>query len=148
MRRDQDYVNTNSDHRYIMLAAMDTDESGNKPHPFWYAEVLGIYHAETTYRNDSGLLEEKRMDFLWVRWFGLDAGYPGGIKNRRLERIGYIQSDSQLDAFGFVNPADVIRACHLIPAFSFGRTTEYLGRSAVRKDDSDITDWHYFYVNL
>jgi len=46
------------------------------------------------------------------------------------------------------DPACVIRAVHLIPAFEHGRTTELLGPSIARGDNQALTeDWRYYYVN-
>lgn len=53
-------------------------------------------------------------------------------------------SGSGGEAFGFVDPAHIIRGCHLIPAFSHGRTDEYLPPSIVRDPEGD---WRVFYAN-
>ena len=71
------------------------------------------------------------MDLLWVRWFGRELGYASGWDTRRLHRLGFIPHD-QPDAFGFLDPADVIRGIHLIPAFAHGHDEE----------------WVYYYVNM
>ena len=66
----------------------------------------------------------------------------GGWKTQRLDRIGYLaDADTQ---FGFLDPEDVVRAAHLIPAFAHGRTTRLLRQSSFRNPDGD---WKYYYVN-
>jgi hypothetical protein len=85
------------------------------------------------------------MEFLFVRWFGLDADWNAGPSHLRLDRVGYVQEDDA-EAFGFLDPAHVLRACHLIPAFSVGRTAELLGPSFAR-DDNRHGDWENYYVN-
>ncbi|PBK93717.1 hypothetical protein ARMGADRAFT_928956 [Armillaria gallica] len=61
---DQDniHVGKNGQKRDIMVMSNDEDPES---HPFWYARVLGIYHANVL---DSGTRfpKPKRMEFLWV----------------------------------------------------------------------------------
>jgi hypothetical protein len=50
--------------------------------------------------------------------------------------------------FGLVNPACVVRTCHLIPAFSFGRAG--LGdfpTNSIALDSTSDGDWKFYYVN-
>lgn len=53
-------------------------------------------------------------------------------------------------AFGFIDPAQVIRSVHLIPVFSWGHTTKYLSeRSTIawglnEPDD----DWQLYYIAM
>ncbi|KAF7293674.1 hypothetical protein MIND_01147400 [Mycena indigotica] len=51
-------------------------------------------------------------------------------------------------AFGFLDPQVVVRGCHLIPAFSHGRTTEYLPKSIARPEAASDQDWRFYYVNM
>jgi hypothetical protein len=85
------------------------------------------------------------MEFLWVRWFGLDTEWDSGPSRLRLDRIGYVPDDDP-DAFGFLDPDHVLRACHLIPSFAVGRTALLLAPSMAR-DDSRAGDWTNYYVN-
>ncbi|EJD40005.1 hypothetical protein AURDEDRAFT_22119, partial [Auricularia subglabra TFB-10046 SS5] len=121
----------------------DEDSADGQPPPFWYARVVGIYHARIFHP----MLTPKgprRVEFLWVRWLGADADWQSGWASRRLDRVGYVPS-SEPDAFGFLNPAVVLRACHLIPGFAHGRTMELLAPSD--HSDSKVGDWLYYYVN-
>jgi len=61
-------------------------------------------------------------------------------------KIGFVPEEDP-SAFGFLDPALVIRACHLMPAFADGRTSELLrsGPSRARAPD-EIDDWTNFYV--
>ncbi|TFY55312.1 hypothetical protein EVJ58_g8328 [Rhodofomes roseus] len=127
-------------------------EDDNNPdantHPYWYARVLGIFHVNIKHR---GLLSKskhvQRMDVLWIRWLGRDLTAPGGFETYRLHRLGFVDSDSP-NAFGFLDPAQVLRACHLIPGFAYGKTTEYLPRSIARQPDEDNKDYVYYYVGM
>jgi hypothetical protein len=120
------------------------DDDANDPHPYWYAQVIGVFH---TFVRCIGMTACRQMDFLWVRWLGRDTTHQSGWKARCLHHVGFIHG-SDLGAFGFLDPKEVIRAVHLIPAFSFGRTTDYLGPSIIRKPEDGDEDWVYFYVNV
>ena len=54
--------------------------------PYWYARVLGIYHANIWAENSAipGAKNTRRMDFLWVRWFGEEPDYLSGPHRARL----------------------------------------------------------------
>lgn len=114
------------------------DEYTTMRHPFWYARVLGIYHANVSYDMDQNT---KRMEFLWVRWFAWDSTKPGGWETCQLDRVAYDNNDHQ---FGFLDPAAVVRAAHLIPAWAHGRTRDYFPQSSMIDKDGDFI---YHYVN-
>ena len=148
MRRSQDSINprTNSD---IMLMSHENESNEHASHPYWYARVIGIFHADVRH---SGPLSKSadflRMEFLWVRWFGRDLNWTGGWGTKRLHRVGFITCDDLDDSFGFVDPNDVVRAAHLIPAFAHGRTPEFMSASIARNPKENDTDWLYYYVNM
>ncbi|KAF8965639.1 hypothetical protein BDZ97DRAFT_2057933 [Flammula alnicola] len=143
VRRDQDTINVNSGRRDVMLPSFEdsSDENNQDNHPYWYARILGIYHANVFFDSKS---KAERVDFLFVRWLGRDMEWNSGPSNLRLDRIGFVSSRDH-DAFGFLDPALVIRACHLIPAFHWGTSIRLLGPSTAR--DSSKGDWENYYVN-
>ena len=53
--------------------------------------------------------------------------------------------------YGFIDPEDVIRACHLIPAFKDGYTTDLPLESLAHRNRTELPDdnddYAYFYVN-
>ena len=55
---------------------------------------------------------------------------------------------SNSESFGFIDPGDVLRAVHLIPCFSLGRTTSILSTSVARRANEDDQDYERYYVNL
>ncbi|THU99765.1 hypothetical protein K435DRAFT_575918, partial [Dendrothele bispora CBS 962.96] len=82
-----------------------------------------------------------------MRWYGLDDT-PWGFEHKRLPRIGFLSGNAE-GAFGFIDPADsVIRAVHLIPVFSLGKTTKFLQPSIVRQASDNDQDWKRFYVGI
>ena len=146
MRRDFDTVNPKT-HPFIMVLSPETEKDA---HPFWYASVLGVYHADVQYSGrDSRDFRYNRTEFLWVRWLGVVPGYTFGKKNAKLPKIGFIP-DSDEFAFGFLDPAHVVRGCHLIPSFMVGKTQDLLsmeGHSLGRVGSED-DDWAYYYVGM
>lgn len=158
MRRAQDSINPRTHSDIMMLSHENEDlDSVSESHPYWYARVIGVYHAEVRHdhpnAHSSGVQE---MEFLWVRWFGQDPDFDAGWKAHRLHRIGFVADDPfdvvdprQASAsFSFVNPAEVIRGIHLIPAFAHGKTAELLGPSIARLQKDNDEDWQFFYVNM
>ena len=48
-------------------------------HPYWYARIIGIFHAMVLQIGPKSKSQEpKKMEFLFVRWFGLDDVEIGG----------------------------------------------------------------------
>ncbi len=137
VRRDNDSINCKTTRRDIMLRACDDSQ-----HPFWYARVFGIYHANTYFGHTR---RPERVEFFFVRWFGLDPDWKGGPASLRLDRIGWVPENDPSGAFGFVDPARVVRACHLIPAFAHGKTTQLVRSSQTR--DTLSGDWVNYYVS-
>jgi hypothetical protein len=147
MRRSQDSINPRTRADVMVLSSEDT--LGEKQiHPFWYARVIGIFHANVRHSGPHSKSDDfNRTEFLWVRWFGRDLSYNAGWEAKRLHRVGFIDSDDS-EAFGFLDPNDVIRATHLIPAFAHGRSKELLPPSIARNPKEKHADWVYFYVNM
>ena len=147
LRRDQDSINPQR-RADVMLLSHEEDETN--PHPYWYARVIGIFHVfvQTRDPNTHKFSDSKRFDVLHVRWFGRDLDAQAGWKAKRLHQIGFLPADNpELEAFGFLDPAQVIRGVHLLPRFAGGRTPQYLGPSIIRKLSDGNEDWVKFYVN-
>jgi hypothetical protein len=137
VRRAQDVVNPNTEHRDIMML------SSSSAHPFCYARVLGIYHANNIYTGpELKDYQPRRIEFLWVRWFELVNQPP---RNKlTLDTLRFVPM-AEDDAFGFVDPADVVRSCHLIPAFASGKLhPDGVSMSGIARDGDD---WRHYYVN-
>lgn len=134
MRRDQDSLNTrnNAD---IMVLGCENEENPDA-HPYWYGRIIGIFHAYIDYQGPGSRSSEdfQEMEFLWVRWLGRDLSddYHEGWMSRCLSRVGFVDCEKDL-AFGFLNPALVVRAIHLIPCFASGRTNLHLPRRSICK---------------
>ena len=143
-RRDQDTINIRTHSDIIVLANQDEDPENE--HPYWYARVIGIFHAMVLHVGSGTTYEQ--IDFLWVRWYGFDMKSRSGFKARRLHQVGFLNSNDDTGAFGFINDLDVIRAVHLIPAFHFGKSSLLLSTSIARRKDEGDEDYERYYVNM
>lgn len=103
-----------------MLLADNSDAPAGQ-HKFLYAHTLDIYHANVVYTGPGMCDYEARcVDFLWVRWYEVVDPMASGWKIQRLDRIRFPQMDEE-DAFGFVDPKDILRGCHILPRFAAGK---------------------------
>lgn len=123
---------------------MVLSQDGDDAHPYWYAKIIGIFHALVRHPDHP---EPVSMAFLWVRWYGRDMKHPSGWKVKHLPRVGFVDSDDTLP-LGFLDPTYIIRGCHLIPGFSYGRTDDLLPPSIVRLPADNDEDWICYYVNM
>ncbi|KAF6760980.1 hypothetical protein DFP72DRAFT_804695 [Ephemerocybe angulata] len=151
LRRAQDSVNprTNSD---IMILSREGHTAGEpRPHPYWYAKVLAIFHCRVLHRGARSTSKEPRtMEVLWIRWYGNGRGAPFGFfKEKRLPEVGFVdEAQDGTAAFGFLDPSQVIRAVQLIPVDGGDKSNNGLGPSMVRKDTDEDLDWNYFNINI
>lgn len=146
IRRSQDVVHSTTSHCNIMVLADPNTSQGSDLHPFRYARVLGVYHVNVVYVGPGMTdYQPRRMEFLWVRWY------------QRVEMIGTVWSACKLDhvrflpiaeqdAFGFIDPSDVLRACHIVPVFSRGKL--HADSKGLSRCARDSADWVTYYVNL
>ncbi|EFI26951.1 ubiquitin and ribosomal protein S27a [Coprinopsis cinerea okayama7 len=80
----------------------------------------------------------ERLDFLFVRWYswnGADLDHNGGLDELSFPPL------TDPDAFGFVNPEDVIRACHILPRISIGHVSNAEDISMIAKDSQDYPSY-------
>jgi hypothetical protein len=140
VRRGQDSMNPRT-HSDVMTLSRGDDDG----HPFSYARILGIFHVEVLHNVPGASSVPVPIEFLWVRRFRRDVKHKAGFSKKRLHRLEFIP-DTDPDAFGFLNPDEVIRGAHIIPAFYYGATDKF-GPSLARAPD-ELDDWVYFYVNM
>jgi hypothetical protein len=116
-------------------------------HPYWYARVLGIYHMDV-WLNTEGPIRRRQIEVLYVRWMAPLIDSQSGMSCARLPKVAFVE-DSDRDAFGFLNPGQVIRSTHLIPAFASDRGTTSLrhGKSFARQG-GELDDWEAYYVGM
>lgn len=126
-----------------------SQEAGPNAHRFWYARVLGVFHAQVVHCGPAAINRStQRVEFLWVRWFGIDVDHRYGLKAARLPKVGFVPDTDPL-AFGFLDPSLVVRGTHLIPAFFDGRTPSLLtALPTAGRPLAETDDWTAYYVNM
>jgi hypothetical protein len=137
VRRAEDVIHIASDQSNVMFINPDFEPNSCQHHPFRYAKVLGIYHARPYLpgtRVDGA--RPARVDFLWVHWY--DVIHHS--RSLKLDRV-QLRPVQFHDVFGFVDPAEVIRAAHLPPQFCKGFTSNLYPRWFKGRF------WRYYYVN-
>jgi hypothetical protein len=112
LQREYDTINPRT-HADVMVLSGEHSPS----HPYWYACVLGIYHLDTWLRGSSGETDIQHLEILHIRWFGPLRSYKSGMQHTRLPKVAFVE-ESDHDAFGFLDPGQVIQGAHLIPAFA------------------------------
>jgi hypothetical protein len=155
VRRSQDVIHTGTTHCNIMaLSSQRSSEShsgqSKVPFPFIYGHVLGIYHVNVVY-NGPGMLDyqPRRIEFLWIRWYEPVESAPLPWRKMKLDRIRFPPVDSD-DAFGFLDPSDVVRTCHVIPRLTSGKASERDSRKVCHKQSKiakSVSDYNMYYVN-
>ncbi|KAG2737076.1 hypothetical protein P692DRAFT_20695012, partial [Suillus brevipes Sb2] len=138
VRRSQDVINPKTPHCNIMLLQRDLDDD-NLDGNYRYAKVLGIHHVNAI--RTGNVYESHRVEFLFVRWY--QSVQRHDWETRTLGRVRFLPL-SNPDAFGFLDPGDVLRGCHIIPAFSRGERNPGDGISPLA---GDKYDWHEYFVN-
>lgn len=143
VRREEDVVHVDTPQCNVMLLnsayAASTWET---EHPYMYGKVNGVFHANVSFvgtlpdgtRNYS----KHRLDFAWIHWYKREPA----SSELELDTIS-LQPLEMPSALGFVDPADILRAAHIVPRFSKGKTGERL-RSRVVKN---LEFWNEYYVN-
>ncbi|KAF8214953.1 hypothetical protein K438DRAFT_2008466 [Mycena galopus ATCC 62051] len=142
----QDCLNPRT-HSDVMCLSPEDDDT----HPFSYAQIIGIFHADVVNTAPGSDPSPKSMEFLWVRRYKLDTTWRAGFKCKCLHRVAFLPA-SDPQAFGFLNPDEIIRGSHLVPAFAHGRTEELLAHDSIGRLPRDgltkLQDWQYYYVNF
>ncbi|RXW14870.1 hypothetical protein EST38_g10985 [Candolleomyces aberdarensis] len=120
LRREQDTLNPSTSRRHFMCLNDTDSPSSSNPHRFSYGRILGIFHANVAFYGRGSLDRRfRRFDFLWVRWFTPELGGQEPWSACRLDRVSF-PSLNKPDSIHFLDPSDVLRACHIIPRFSTG----------------------------
>jgi hypothetical protein len=146
VRRDSDVVNPDTGHCNVMLLSAEDESSEPANHPFLYARILGIFHANVIYVGAGSIdYKPRRIEFLWVRWYRLiDSDNKPKMQNSGyLRRLSFPPMTSD-DAFGFINPADVLRASYIVPRISQGQV--HFDGIGISRHARDSEDWKMYFV--
>lgn len=145
LQRRSDVINVRTRPDIMVLAP-----EGDRTHPYWYGRVIDIFTVPIHYKGTRPIIGERKQDIemIWVRWFQQDNShdYQDGWAHLRLPRLSFIPPEEPT-AHSLIAPEDVLRACHIIPAFAHGfmdpqpledlHATRFLQR-----------DWNFYYVNM
>lgn len=142
VRRGQDSLNARNLPDVMTLAHQE-----NSPHPFDYARIIGIFHVDIIHNVPGASLVPVSVELLWVRRFRVDDSFSAGFKKKRLHRVEFVDAGDP-EAFGFLHPDEVIRAAHLIPAFHYQGTVEFLHGESLARSPGETDDYRYFYINM
>jgi hypothetical protein len=146
VRRSQDVINASSAHGNIMtLTDTHDDQDQDTIHPFSYARVLGIYHVNVVYVGPGMTdYQPRRLEFLWVRRYQRSQMIQAGWQAHKLDRVQFLPLADD-GAFGFIDPSDVMRGCHIVPAFCRGKA--HIDGKGLSHCAQDFSDWAAYYVN-
>jgi hypothetical protein len=148
VRRAQDIIHVDMLQSNIMLhnelAFPEDPEPLSGPlHPYRYAKVIGVYHANVAYvgtlPDGSRDLTAHRIDLAWIHRYNiLEADKEFVLDSLSLCSLF---SDGALD---FLDPAKIVRSVHLIPRFFKGRKAAPTPPSkCVPAQDA----WDQYYIN-
>ncbi|KAJ7858960.1 hypothetical protein B0H14DRAFT_3447001 [Mycena olivaceomarginata] len=101
----------------INYTSYDIHHEATDGHPFAYARIMVSFTAT--------------FSKIWTVFPQLPVGSSAGV----------------FTAYGFLDPDEVIRGSHLIPAFAHGPTDPVTYTTLARKGD-EFDDWRYHYVNF
>ncbi|KAG2063716.1 hypothetical protein BDR04DRAFT_1131029 [Suillus decipiens] len=141
--RAQDIINPRTSHHNVMVLSSDLD-IGCQGQRYIYGRVLGVYHVNVIITG-RGMVDYTpiRVEFLWIHWYNALDQRSDWLTST-LDRVN---SPPLVDehSFDFIDPADVLCSCHIIPCFNSGKKHEDgFGLSACAGDKND---WHEYYVN-
>ncbi|KAG1759885.1 hypothetical protein EDD22DRAFT_781892 [Suillus occidentalis] len=131
----------------MLLDQASEGSTAGENHPYLYARVLGIYHVNATYIGP-GMVDYRshRIDFLWVHWYRHLGKHSQASRQASLslDHVCFPPIGEQ-DSFGFIDPDDVLRCCHVIPHFAQG--LQHLDGRGISLCAQDQLDWKSYYIN-
>ena len=116
-------------------------------HPFIYACILGVYHANVVRKfatTGAQNYNPDRMEFLFVCWFMYLGPVNVQWANLKLDSLSFLPVNSE-DAFGFIDPANVLRGSHILPWFRGERV--HADQQGLSRLTNDKHDWRQYQEN-
>ncbi|KAK0190253.1 hypothetical protein F5146DRAFT_908646, partial [Armillaria mellea] len=86
-------------------------------------------------------------DFAWVHWYEFDSSHHSGFSAKHPHHVGFVDGRDP-DAFGFLDPDDIIRAVHLLPVYRLSQTVEFLPPSIARWPEENDQDYEWYSVDM
>ena len=101
-------------------------ESGEDAHPFWYAQVLGVFHTHVLHVGPAATNQSmQNIKFLQVWRLGLIPNHQFGFKSACLPKVVFVEH-TYPQVFDFLDPSLAVQDCHLVPAFADEKTLSLL----------------------
>ncbi|KAH6891571.1 hypothetical protein BKA70DRAFT_1537922 [Coprinopsis sp. MPI-PUGE-AT-0042] len=144
VRLEEDIVRLESKPNVMVLRETSTEHGRSQEleDPYRYGQVIGIYHADVMFVGElcdgTRNYHSHRIDFLWVRWY--QPVSPRGALRLQQLQFEHLESPS---AFGFLDPAKVVRGVHLIPRFPSGQAPPAKSSWITLKRP----EWNIYYLN-
>ncbi|TFK17414.1 hypothetical protein FA15DRAFT_661464 [Coprinopsis marcescibilis] len=146
--REEDIIHMGTDKCDIMTLDKQSGKSTGLE-LYKYGCIIGIFSSNVmfvgTFKDSTHCYDTRLLKFLWVRWFQPISATPGpGLEHLDNLKFYPLRSDN---AFGFLDPSEVIRAVHIIPRFASGPRTapgDPLKKSGWIREEED---WNAYYVN-
>jgi hypothetical protein len=142
IRPEKDVIHLETPQCHVML--LDPDNGGELEHPYRYARVIGIFHANVSYvgqlPDGTSSYASHQIDFCWAHWYT----WHKALDEFALERASPHPLNSPV-ALGFFDPIQILRAVHLIPQFSLKRMDK-VGPVKSRWD-SKYEIWNTYFIN-
>lgn len=85
----------------------------------------------------------QQMEFLWVRWYK-PVVQVSTWESSTLDQVKFLPLNDE-HSFDFVDPADILRGCHIIPCFA--KRKKHPDGSGVSTCAGDKNDWLEYYMN-
>ncbi|TRM56742.1 hypothetical protein BD626DRAFT_413183 [Schizophyllum amplum] len=126
------------------IMVLSNDSGG---YPYWFGRIIGVFHARVLDFDSPTPNQARNVHFVYVRWYELDRKSRFGLRAKRFPRLHFFPANSPL-AFSFINPKDILRAAHIIPAYAYGRTNESLPGKTVARPEAEDDDYKYFYAAM
>jgi hypothetical protein len=141
-RHEQDVIHIDTPQCNIML--LNPVKPSGSAHPYVYGRVVGIFHGMVSYvgRLPDGSISytSHRLDFCWAHWYEFNKA----MHDFALERVSPYPFNSP-KALNFFDPADILRAVHLVPQFSLKRMDT--GLPAKTRWGSKQPLWSTYFIN-
>ncbi|TEB33312.1 hypothetical protein FA13DRAFT_1589061, partial [Coprinellus micaceus] len=141
-RQGQDVVHVDTPQCNVML--LNPNNPHGSVHPYIYARVVGIFHGIVSYvgqlPDGSISYTSHRIDFCWAHWYEFNKANH----EFALERASPYPFNSP-KALNFFDPADILRAVHLVPQFSLRRMDT--GLPAKTRWGSKQPLWSTYFIN-
>ena len=143
LQHETETVKPKTEHCNIMLLSL-IDHDSLKTHPFCYACIIGIYHTNIIHTgSNSRNYQSWCLKFLWVHWFEL-LNLPSSWEYLDLN-IAHFVPMASTNTFGFVDPADILQCCHLIPVFKSRKL--HPDGIVMSHHTCDLENWKCYYIS-